>query len=87
MQIVRSLVLSMRVRDVASSVGAFLGALLRSILDEAIRSLRSVRTMYIQEVAAVLCSSESKLRYNSFLMRVYGVLDIVNVQYLFDWLA
>lgn len=49
-------------RDVASAVASFLGTLLRSILSDAIRSLRSVRNMYVKEVAEVLCSPDPKMR-------------------------
>ena len=52
----------MKVRDVASSVGAFLGTLLGSILGESFRSVRSVRSLYLPEVAAALCSCDPKLR-------------------------
>jgi hypothetical protein len=62
-QIFRSLILSMRVRDVGSSVGSFFGNLLRSLFADALLRTHSIRKMYMNEVAEALCSPEYKLRF------------------------
>ena len=75
--IIRSLVLSMRIRDVSSSVSQFMGSFLTAIKAEKNIDMQKMRAMYTKDVVEVLCSSEKKLRLNGndYLLQELMKLD------------
>ena len=75
--IIRSLVMSMRIRDVSSSVSQFMGSFLTAIKADKNMNLQKMRNMYTQDVVGVLCSSEKRLRLNGndYLLQELMKLD------------
>lgn len=75
--IIRSLVMSMRIRDVSSSVSQFMGSFLADIKTDKNMNLQKMRNMYTQDVVGVLCSSEKRLRLNGndYLLQELMKLD------------
>lgn len=75
--IIRSLVMSMRIRDVSSSVSQFMGSFLTAIKVNKNMDLQKMRNMYTHDVVGVLCSSEKRLRLNGndYLLQELMKLD------------
>ena len=75
--IFRTLVVSIRIRDVSSAVSHFIGCFLSSIKDDENMDLQSLRSLYSQDVVEILCSTEQRLRLNGndYLLQELMKLD------------
>ena len=64
-QIIQTLILSVRIRDIASSASTLFGNFLKSFKD--LMPMTSIRELWMTDIARCLCSSEHKLRYCAYI--------------------